>query len=183
MESSSLVALGKTQKIFLLIISFVLAAILFVMRIGLNSVKPLDFLARNSLQPELALQNGLPTVLEFYADWCEVCKEMAPQMLTLKNKYQNQIDIVLLNVDNPKWLDLIDKYQVNGIPQLNLFDESGQLKGQLTGLKNSDDLEKIAYSLINHENITKLANIKDDVSKKVFSSEIDVKRIDPRSHG
>jgi len=58
----------------------------------------LDQLAKNSLLPEQALTNGRPTVLEFYADWCEACKQMAPDMFEAEKISSNQIDIVLLNV-------------------------------------------------------------------------------------
>ena len=70
----------------------------------------LDQLAKNSLSPENALSNGRPTIFEFYADWCEVCREMSPAMLNMERKYLGQINIVLLNVDNSRWLDLIEAY-------------------------------------------------------------------------
>ena len=81
----------------------------------------LDQLARQSLNPEIALSNGRPTILEFYADWCEACREMAPAMLNIENEVKQDMNIVLLNVENNLWQDLIDKYEVNGIPKLIFF--------------------------------------------------------------
>ncbi len=187
MDSSSSIQLGKIQRILLLIFSVVLAAILLIMRIGLNSTKPLDSLARNSLPPEIALNNGSPTIIEFYADWCEVCQEMAPTMLSLKNKYENQIDIVLLNVDNDKWSDLLEKYEVNGIPQLNLFDQFGVMKGKSVGKKNIDQLNEIMNSLLYDKPLENLLLINRVNEEKVLISSLNSKKIVkntmPRSHG
>ena len=44
-------------------------------------------------------------------------------------------------------MDLIDKYEVNGIPQLNLFDEYGSLKGQAIGLKDRQQVEEFVDAL------------------------------------
>ena len=54
---------------------------------------------------------------------------MAPDMIDAKKQNANKIDIVLLNVDNSRWNDLIDKYDVNGIPKLSFFDNNGEFSG------------------------------------------------------
>ncbi len=186
METSSFVGLGKSQRIFLLIISFVIAVALLIMRTGLAKDRPLDFLARNSLEPELAIHNGHPTLIEFYADWCEACKQMAPSMIELKNTFENKIDVVLLNVDNPRWLDLIDKYHVNGIPHLFFFDDLGNLKGQAIGLKTLSETNQIAYSLLNNESFNDIPGVNDDQNIDSSWSPIHEenlsKFVSPRSH-
>ena len=44
-----------------------------------------------------------------------------------------KISILFLNVDNQKWGNYIQKYSVNGIPQVNLFDKKGNLVSTLVG--------------------------------------------------
>ena len=58
-----------------------------------------------------------------------------------KNK-TNEIDIVLLNVDNSRWIDLIEKYDVNGIPKMTFFDSKGEFKGFSLGVRNIMNLMK-----------------------------------------
>tara|TARA_B100000214_G_scaffold368604_1_gene340396 strand:- start:208 stop:729 length:522 start_codon:yes stop_codon:yes gene_type:complete len=154
--------LGSLQKILLVFLSFFLVALLFFFKGGFKTNAMLDQLAKNSLEPDAALFNGRPTVFEFYADWCEACKEMAPDMVEVKKLYSNQIDIVLLNVDNSKWVDLIDKYNVNGIPQLTFFDARGELKGFSLGVRKYSELNEIFLSLINKSELpsfTKSSNL------------------------
>ncbi len=136
-------SLGKLQRIFLLVVGVALTGLLFFLRGGFDSQAPLDQLARRSIDPEIALSNGNPTIYEFYADWCEACKEMAPAMLTLERKYVKKINFVMLNVDNKLWQDLIGLYEVNGIPQLNFFDSNGNSIGKTLGIKTEAQLDEI----------------------------------------
>ena len=153
--------LSSFQKYFLVFLSFCLVISLFFIRNGFKANAMLDQLAKNSLLPENALSNGKPTVFEFYADWCEACKEMAPDMLNVKKENFNKIDIVLLNVDNSRWSDLIDKYDVNGIPKLAFFDDKGALKGFSLGVRSFNELDQIFIALINNTELpsfTKVSN-------------------------
>ena len=150
------------QKCFLVFISLFLGFSLFFFRGGFQANSMLDQLARNSLEPDIALSNGKPTVFEFYADWCEACKEMAPDMVTVEKLNSNKVDLVLINVDNSKWIDLIDKYEVNGIPQLTFFDEKGEFRGSSLGVRNYSELNQIFIALINNYELpsyTKLSNL------------------------
>ena len=161
-------SLGKDlslfQKSFLVFLSLLLVILLFFLRNGFKANVILDQLAKNSLLPEQALSNGRPTVFEFYADWCEACKEMAPDMIEVKKQNSNKVDVVLLNVDNSRWSDLIDKYNVNGIPQLNFFDEEGEFRGYSLGVRKRNELNEIFIALINNSELpsfNKLTNSSD----------------------
>ena len=180
--------LGFLQRIFLVFLSLFLVVTLLFFRSGFKANAMLDLLAKNSLEPGTALSNGRPTVFEFYADWCEACKEMAPDMVDAEKQNSKKIDIVLLNVDNSKWFDLIDKYDVNGIPQLTFFDDKGQFKGFSLGVRKYSELNEIFLALINNSELpsfTKLSNssnlLSETLSKEESFNNI-IKTEAPRNH-
>jgi len=180
--------LGKTERAFLLFSAIILAALLFFLRGKIDSQGPLDQLARKSIDPEIALANGRPTVFEFYADWCVACREMAPEMLSIENQVNKKIDIVLLNVDNKRWHDLIDKYEVLGIPQLNFFDSNGNELGASVGAKNIQQLNQLIDATIENRKIplevsfAKMSYLRGE-SNANFQKELANKNVNPRSHG
>ena len=181
--------LGSLQKVSLVFISLFLVVSLFFFRGGFKANVMLDQLAKNSLEPDIALSNGKPTVFEFYADWCEACKEMAPDMVDAEKINNNKVDVVLLNVDNSRWFDLIDKYDVNGIPQLTFFDDKGEFKGFSLGVRNYSELNEIFFALINKSELPSFAKISNssDLSSEIFSEKVNLNNIikaeEPRSHG
>ena len=186
-NSNSDTALGLRQKIFLVILSLFLVVSLFFFRGGFKANEMLDQLAKNSLEPEIALSNGKPTVFEFYADWCEACKEMAPDMIEAKKQYLNKLDIVLLNVDNSRWSDLVDKYDVNGIPKLIFFDDKGQFRDFSLGVRKKSELDEIFLALVNNSDLpsfTKVSNSSNLNSETYYREESlnNIKTEGPRKH-
>ncbi len=145
--------LGRWQRVVLLITSLLLAIALFLIRSGFGSQDEFEQLAQKSLEPEVALANGKPTMIEFYAEWCEACKEMAPSMIDIEQKFGKKINIIFLNVDNARWLDLIDKYKVVGIPYIVFFDSGAVQKGRSIGLRTADQIERLSDALIKGESI------------------------------
>ena len=181
--------LSILQKYSLVFISIFLVILLLFLRNGFKPNAMLDQLAKNSLLPEQALSNGKPTVFEFYADWCEACKEMAPDMIEAKKQNSNKVDVVLLNVENSRWIDLIDEYNVNGIPQLTFFDDKGVFQGFSLGVRKYSELNDIFLALINNEELpsfTQLSNLS-NLPLKTYSNQGNFNTISeaegPRDHG
>ncbi|CAK6701964.1 redoxin domain-containing protein [Synechococcus sp. CBW1107] len=156
-EASS--PLGRRERMVLAAIAAALALLLFWLRGGLQPQAPLEQLARRSPELPLALASGRPTVVEFYADWCEACRSMAPAMAALESEHRGDLNVVLLNVDNPRWSPEIDRYAVNGIPQLELFDRGGHAIGRSLGARSRPELASIMTALIEETPLPPLAGV------------------------
>ena len=115
----------------------------------------------------------------------KICQKMAPTMLQVEEEFSNKIDIVLLNVDNERWSYLIDKYDVNGIPQFNYFDQSGQLRGRSIGFLTYPKILGFSKSLLFEKEINSevdnITSLESDFSE--LSDSTNTKNINPRSHG
>jgi thiol-disulfide isomerase/thioredoxin len=147
-QPDSTPALGRRERLLLAALAALLAVVLVLLRGGLQPAAPLEQLARQSLDLPVALSDGRPTLVEFYADWCEACRAMAPAMETIEQQHRGELDVVLLNVDNPRWQPEIDRYEVNGIPQLELFDAGGSAIGRSLGARSRPELEALSSALI-----------------------------------
>ncbi len=95
-------------------------------------------LAQRATPYEQARTNGRPTLLEFYADWCVSCKLMTPTIAKLEKQFRSKVNLVVLNVDNPKWLPELQHYQVDGIPHYVLLGADGHIKGNVIGEQTAD---------------------------------------------
>jgi len=129
------------RSILALFALFFIAFVLFFKSNIFESTLQLRNFGNLSIDPEIAFTNGKPTYLEFYAEWCEICKEMAPEVTQLKKDFDNEINFVFLNVDNPKWDKYIKQFKVNGIPQINIIDSNSNLEATFTGLQEENTLK------------------------------------------
>ena len=177
-ESREQILKTNLKTILILIISIVIISLILFRNILFKSTYLLKSFGELSVDPEIALTNNKPTFLEFYAEWCEVCKEMAPQISTLKDEYEKDINFVFLNVDNQKWGNYIEKFAVNVIPQVNLFDKNGNLISTFIG---KQDEIKIRKSL---NNIKKEGEPYEEIINGEFSTIKENKNndVNPRSH-
>ena len=72
-----------------------LATVAFLASRSLLGRPALDELRLQSLPLDTALENGRPTLLEFYADWCEVCNELAPATLQVRPTVTTRVSLHL----------------------------------------------------------------------------------------
>jgi len=181
MQSDSREPLLNTnlQVILVLLIAIIIISLVLFRNLFFQSTYLLKSFGELSVEPEIAFNNNKPTFLEFYAEWCEVCKEMAPKVNSLKEEYKKDVNFVFLNVDNQKWDNYIRKFDVNGIPQINLFDEKGNLLSTFIGKQKETTIKE------------SLANLKSEINSNegVINDQFsEIKKnknyeITPRSHG
>jgi len=178
-ESQEQILKTNLKTILISIASIVIISLLLFRNPFLKSTYLLKSFGELSVDPEIAFTNNKPTFLEFYAEWCEVCKEMAPKVSAFKDEYEKDINFVFLNVDNKKWGNYIQKFAVNGIPQVNLFDEKGNLISTFIG---KQDEIKIRKSI---NNLKKEEKPYEEIINSEFSiiQENKNNKVNPRSHG
>ena len=178
-ESRDQLLNANLKVALVLLITFVLVSLVLFRNLFFQSTYLLKSFGEFSVDPEIAFKNNKPTFLEFYAEWCEVCKEMAPKVSTLKKEFENDINFVFLNVDNQKWDNYIRKFEVNGIPQVNLFDGKGNLISTFIGKQDETKIrESLAYIEGDPKSNEEIINNEFSAIKQNKNNEVN-----PRSHG
>ncbi len=117
---------GKVRNLIVVSVAMVLSVLVVL---GIRTQAPaasLETLAAEATPLEDALVSGKPSLMEFYANWCTSCQAMAGDMAELRTTYGDQVNFVMLNVDNSKWLPEMLHYRVDGIPHFVYLDSAGE---------------------------------------------------------
>ena len=86
------------------------------------------------------LKSDLPVLVDYWAEWCGPCRQIAPVLDELSETYKGKLNIVKMNVDENQ--SIPQQFGIRGIPTLMIF-KGGKLvktqvgamsKGQMTAL-------------------------------------------------
>ncbi|MBB5517498.1 thioredoxin TrxA [Amphiplicatus metriothermophilus] len=76
------------------------------------------------------LQAGEPVLVDFWAEWCGPCRQIAPALEELSQEFDGKLAIAKINIDeNP---ETPGRYGVRGIPTLMIF-KDGELAATKVG--------------------------------------------------
>ena len=92
-----------------------------------------------TFESEVLKQTKL-VLVDFWAEWCGPCKQIAPTLEELAEKYSENLSVCKVDVDSNRELAL--QYNVRSIPSLMIF-KNGEMVDSLIGAVSLEELEDL----------------------------------------
>lgn len=83
----------------------------------------------------IVASQGVPVLVDLWADWCSPCIVIAPVLKELIGEYGGKLKLAKVEVDEGDNMKIAGRYQVRGFPTIILF-MAGEEAGRFSGAKS-----------------------------------------------
>jgi thioredoxin len=97
---------------------------------------------------EWKFEGDIPCMIDFYADWCQPCKMVAPVLEELAGEYKGKINIYKVNTEQEQ--ELASMFGIKSIPSL-LFVPKDEQPQMSMGALPKDSFEKAIKEVLKVE--------------------------------
>jgi len=146
----------RRNNIIIAVASFSLAVLNYLYHFThpLSSLQILSDLQTQSPPLTVIGRNQKPTVVDFWAPWCENCKFFAPTLSQIHSEYGNRVNFILVNADNPASWNIIEEFGVDAIPHMAFIDDKGSVETALVGVVSGKAIRADLDGLVRGEGVS-----------------------------
>lgn len=91
-----------------------------------------DISSEAELEAAIQGEHNTPLLVDFYSPYCGPCRRLAPEMDQFAKKLQGKVRFI--KVDASKLSEATEKFQIQGVPTVIVFDKKGKQMYRGTGL-------------------------------------------------
>ncbi len=91
------------------------------------------------------LQSEQPVIVDFWAEWCGPCRQIAPILKQVAEDFEGRVKVVKLNVDESP--QTAGQYGIRSIPTMLAF-KDGQVVEQVMGARPKASYIEMAQKLL-----------------------------------
>jgi putative thioredoxin len=110
---------------------------------------------------------NLAIIVDFWAPWCEPCKQITPILEQLTRQYQGKVKLVKVNIDDNQ--QLAQQLNIQSIPTVMAFYEGQPVNG-FAGMKSPEEIKAFFDEVISVASVS--SDMMNDLNKKLESAEI-----------
>jgi thioredoxin 1 len=86
------------------------------------------------------LKADSPVLVDFWAEWCQPCRMLAPTVEAVAEKYDGKAKVVKLNIDDSTQTP--QRYGIKGIPTLILFKDGAEAE-RVVGTTSKENISRM----------------------------------------
>ena len=91
------------------------------------------------------VNNDIPVVVDFWAQWCGPCKMMAPTFQSVAQKYPAKVRFIKLNTE--EYQEVAERYRISGIPTMIMF-KNGVAIDRVSGALPANQMQEWINKII-----------------------------------
>ena len=87
------------------------------------------------------IKSETPVLVDFWADWCQPCKMIAPHLDKIAEEQEGKLKIAKVNADENQ--RLMSQFKIRGIPTLILFKDGEPVETLVGFMRGQQILDRI----------------------------------------
>ena len=107
----------------------------YFIRENMSNIK--DISAVDFVSDVVETSNNVPIIVDFWAPWCQPCKQLTPLLETAVSKFDNKVMLAKINIDENQ--EIAAQLRVQSIPTVYTFYQ-GKVVDGFQGVKTSSEI-------------------------------------------